>query len=65
MAAWKRTRDAQIPFDTQWEDYHYMNRYNDFTLKEGYAKLPDFINDLHKLGMHFVPIIVSFFMSFT
>uniref|UniRef100_A0A1B6EMJ2 P-type domain-containing protein n=2 Tax=Cuerna arida TaxID=1464854 RepID=A0A1B6EMJ2_9HEMI len=52
---WLRTRDAQIPFDTQWNDRDYMKNNNDFTYdKESFHGLPDFVDMLHKEGMHYM-----------
>lgn len=33
-----------------------VNR-NDFTLSTDFKKLPEFVNELHSKGMHYVPII--------
>ncbi|RWS07042.1 lysosomal alpha-glucosidase-like protein, partial [Dinothrombium tinctorium] len=58
VEAWNRTRNAKIPLDVQWSDIDYMKDFNDFTYdKNNFAGLPQFINNLHKIGMHFVPIL--------
>ncbi|XP_048513963.1 lysosomal alpha-glucosidase-like isoform X2 [Athalia rosae] len=55
---WHRTRDAGIPFDTQWNDIDYMDRRNDFTLdKTNYKDLPEFVREIHSVGMHYIPIL--------
>lgn len=55
---WKRTRDAGIPFDVQWNDLDYMDTAKDFTYdKDKFSGLPDFVQDVHSAGMHWVPII--------
>ncbi|PSN56866.1 Lysosomal alpha-glucosidase [Blattella germanica] len=55
---WSRTREAGIPLDVQWNDLDYMNISNDFTYdKVNYKGLPEFVDELHKLGMHYVPLI--------
>ena len=55
---WKRTKDAQIPFDTQWNDIDYMDKHNDFTYdKIKFKELPEFVKSLHEDGMHYIPII--------
>lgn len=55
---WQRTRKAGIPFDVQWNDIDYMKHNNDFTYDQtNYDGLPDFVEDLHREGMHYVPII--------
>lgn len=55
---WKRTRDAGIPFDVQWNDLDYMDAAKDFTYdKKKFAGLPGFVQMLHDSGMHWVPII--------
>lgn len=52
---WKRTRDAQIPFDVQWNDIDYMERHNDFTYdKDKFKTLPEFVDELHNNSMHYV-----------
>lgn len=44
--------------DVQWNDLDYMDRNNDFTRnKKEFAKLPEFIENLHSMGMHYVPIL--------
>ncbi|XP_035210738.1 lysosomal alpha-glucosidase-like isoform X2 [Stegodyphus dumicola] len=51
----QRTIDAGIPLDVQWNDIDYMDRYKDFTYdKEAFKGLPEFVNDLHDKGMHYV-----------
>ncbi|KAI4475513.1 hypothetical protein M0802_015126 [Mischocyttarus mexicanus] len=55
---WNRTRAAGIPFDTQWNDLDYMNKNKDFTYdNETFKDLPEFVDELHKLGMHYIPLI--------
>lgn len=42
----------------QWNDLDYMNESNDFTYdKEKFKNLPEFVEELHKLGMHYIPLI--------
>ncbi|XP_018325921.1 lysosomal alpha-glucosidase isoform X3 [Agrilus planipennis] len=55
---WKRIVEAGIPLDTQWNDLDYMQNRNDFTLdQQNFGELPAFVNELHALGMHYIPII--------
>lgn len=45
----------------QWNDIDYMDEYRDFTYDEvKFAGLPEFVEDLHSKGMHYVLMIVSF-----
>lgn len=54
----QRNLDAGIPLDVQWNDLDYMSHSNDFTYnKTTFAGLPEFVKNLHKRGMHFIPII--------
>ncbi|GLH03610.1 uncharacterized protein GBIM_09481 [Gryllus bimaculatus] len=53
-----RNRHAGIPLDVQWNDLDYMDSSNDFTYdKKRFRGLPEFVDHLHKIGMHYVPII--------
>ncbi|KAL4706223.1 hypothetical protein ACJJTC_018407 [Scirpophaga incertulas] len=55
---WKSNRDAGIPFDVQWNDIDYMKNANDFTYDEhNYKGLPEFVDELHREGMHYVVIL--------
>lgn len=55
---WKSNREAGIPFDVQWNDLDYMNNSNDFTYdKDKYDKLPEFVDELHHIGMHYIPLV--------
>lgn len=55
---WQRTREAGIPFDTQWNDIDYMKDHNDFTIDpKNFKDLPGFVKEIHQAGMHYVPII--------
>jgi lysosomal alpha-glucosidase len=55
---WKRTLDAGIPFDVQWNAKEYMNNSNDFTVdNKTFGGLEDYVKHLHDIGMHYVPII--------
>ena len=57
-AAWQRTRDAGIPFDVQWGDIDYMDRRLDFTINPTeFAGLSEFVSELHRADMKFVPIL--------
>ncbi|XP_020288298.1 lysosomal alpha-glucosidase-like [Pseudomyrmex gracilis] len=57
-AVWNRTRAAGIPFDTQWNDLDYMDKNNDFTYnKKTFRDLPKFIEEIHSVGMHYIPLI--------
>ncbi|XP_033207449.1 lysosomal alpha-glucosidase-like [Belonocnema kinseyi] len=52
---WNRTREAKIPFDTQWNDLDYMDRNNVFTYdKVKYKDLPQFVKQLQTNGMHYI-----------
>ncbi|XP_015511679.1 lysosomal alpha-glucosidase-like [Neodiprion lecontei] len=55
---WNRTRNAGIPFDTQWNDIDYMENRNDFTYdKKNFKDLPQFVDEIHSMGMHYIPMI--------
>lgn len=55
---WQRTRDAGIPFDVQWNDIDYMEDFKDFTYdSKEFADLPDFVEEIHQAGQHYVLII--------
>ena len=54
----KQTQEAGIPIDVQWNDIDYMDDHKDFTYsKSKFADLPKFVQDLHKDGLHYIPII--------
>nr|XP_034831483.1 lysosomal alpha-glucosidase-like [Maniola hyperantus] len=47
-----------IPFDVQWNDIDYMSTSNDFTYDtDKYAGLPQFVEQLHDKGMHYVILL--------
>ncbi|XP_050537143.1 lysosomal alpha-glucosidase-like [Daktulosphaira vitifoliae] len=52
-----KTINAGIPWDTHWNDIDYMKNRNDFTLSDDFAKLPDYVHYLHKIGMHSVLLL--------
>lgn len=55
---WQRNRKMGIPFDTQWNDLDYMNKRMDFTLDlNTFKELPNFIKELHDVGMRYITII--------
>ena len=57
-AAWRRTRQAGIPFDAQWGDIDIMDRALDFTVNPtDFKDLPEFVGTLHEIGMRFVTIL--------
>ncbi|KAK5642360.1 hypothetical protein RI129_008527 [Pyrocoelia pectoralis] len=54
----QRNIDAGIPIQTQWNDLDYMNNSNDFTYDMvNFKGLPQFVKDLHKKGMNYIPLI--------
>lgn len=54
----RRTREAGIPYDVQWTDADAMDRRNDFTYDhDKYKGLPEFVDELHSMNMHYVPLI--------
>ncbi|XP_053996416.1 lysosomal alpha-glucosidase-like [Hylaeus anthracinus] len=55
---WNRTIAAGIPFDTQWNDLDYMDKNDDFTYNtDKFKDLPQFVNEMHSRGMHYIPLI--------
>lgn len=54
----QRTRAAGIPLEAVWADIDFMEDNNDFTYdRENFARLPEFVDKLHRLNMHFVTIL--------
>ncbi len=54
----RQTQKAGIPIDVQWNDIDYMDDRKDFTFnKEKFTKLPQFVEELHAEGLHYIPII--------
>ncbi|RWS01075.1 lysosomal alpha-glucosidase-like protein, partial [Dinothrombium tinctorium] len=53
--AWKRTIDAGIPLDGQWNDIDYMENRKDFTYDPiRYKGLPEFVDELHKNDVKYI-----------
>ncbi|XP_055950266.1 lysosomal alpha-glucosidase-like [Argiope bruennichi] len=53
----QRNLKAGIPLDVQWNDIDYMDKFKDFTYdKDKFANLPEFVEELHSKGMHYVVI---------
>lgn len=53
-------RNASIPLDAIWSDVDYLEDFKDFTIdEENFPDLAAFISGLHKLNVHWVPIIGS------
>ncbi|CAL1274835.1 unnamed protein product [Larinioides sclopetarius] len=51
----QRNIDADISVDVQWNDIDYMDQRKDFTYdQDKYAGLPEFVEELHSKGMHYV-----------
>ncbi|CAG0882617.1 unnamed protein product [Darwinula stevensoni] len=56
--AWMQNRDAGIPLDVMWNDLDYMDDSKDFTYNKGtFEGLPEFVEELHSKGYHYVPLI--------
>ncbi|WAQ96934.1 LYAG-like protein [Mya arenaria] len=55
----KRMRDANMPYDTQWNDIDYMRDHLDWTYDSThqFRGLPDVVQDLHDHGQHYIMII--------
>ncbi|XP_056405889.1 lysosomal alpha-glucosidase-like isoform X1 [Hyla sarda] len=54
----KKTREAQIPLDVQWNDIDYMDAFLDFTYDpENFGDMPEMVNELHQEGMKYVLIV--------
>ncbi|RWS25261.1 lysosomal alpha-glucosidase-like protein, partial [Leptotrombidium deliense] len=52
---WKRTIDAGIPFEAQWNDIDFMDNYKIFTYDAiQYKGLPNFIKEVHNENMKYV-----------
>lgn len=50
--------ETDIPLETLWADIDYMKGYADFTVDpERFGGLGEFVKELHKRKMHYVPII--------
>merc|ERR1719192_1120523 len=50
--------EAKIPYDAQYGDIDYMDRKRDFTYDPvGFAGLPEWIQELHDRGMHYITIL--------
>ena len=50
---------AGIPQDVQWNDIDYMDGHKDFTYDpKNFSGLPEFVNELHGKGMHYIMITV-------
>uniref|UniRef100_A0A0M3HM53 Glyco_hydro_114 domain-containing protein n=1 Tax=Ascaris lumbricoides TaxID=6252 RepID=A0A0M3HM53_ASCLU len=49
-------QNAQIPLDVTYADIDYMDRYQDFTIGEGWEQLPKYIEQIHSENMHIVLI---------
>ncbi|XP_060837223.1 lysosomal alpha-glucosidase-like [Rhopalosiphum padi] len=57
VQVYNRTIEAGIPWDTHWNDIDYMNNKDDFTLSNNFKQLPEYVNNLHKNGMHHIVIL--------
>lgn len=50
--------EYNFPLDAQWTDIEYMLNYRNFEFDpDRYAGLPDFVDEIHKNGIHYVPMI--------
>ena len=53
-----QTQKANIPIDVQWNDIDYMDDRKDFTYDhKKFQGLPQFVDQLHQQGLHYIPII--------
>lgn len=52
------SKDFDLPLDTMWADIDYLDDYKLFTIAPtSYSKLPEYVDQVHKDGRHFVPIM--------
>ncbi|KAL6738595.1 hypothetical protein Aduo_012127 [Ancylostoma duodenale] len=51
-----RVQAAQIPLDVPYADIDYMERYKDFTLGSDWAGFAEYVDELHKMGLHLILI---------
>lgn len=50
--------EHKIPLETIWSDIDYMQNYKDFTFDhQKFKHLPVLVDEIHKRGQHYVPII--------
>mmetsp|Transcript_10601 Transcript_10601/g.20455 ORF Transcript_10601/g.20455 Transcript_10601/m.20455 type:complete len:860 (+) Transcript_10601:32-2611(+) len=50
--------ENDLPLDVLWSDIDYMQNYADFTIDQtNFAGLPAFVNTLHNMSKHYVPIL--------
>ena len=53
-------RNESIPLDAIWNDVDYLEDFKDFTIdEESYGDLGEFVDEIHKENIHYVPIIGS------
>ncbi|KAH7705357.1 Protein AAGR-2 [Aphelenchoides avenae] len=54
----KRIRDNGVPLDVVHADLPYMDNFRDFTIspEKDWPQLPAYVEELHKDGLHFIPI---------
>lgn len=52
-------QEHKIPLDVAWNDIDYLYNYRDFTYdgKTKFHDLPEYIQKLHNMSMHYIPII--------
>lgn len=50
--------DNEIPFDVQWTDIDAFDGYRDFSINpNGFSDLSEFVDELHKEGLRYVPMV--------
>ena len=58
LTVYNENVEAGVPLDAQWADIDYMHKSNMFTIDpEKFAKLPQVVDQIHKEGRFFVPIL--------
>ncbi|WRT65354.1 uncharacterized protein IL334_002297 [Kwoniella shivajii] len=55
----RRMREAGIPLEVQWNDIDWMRAYREFQFDQNYAPADykAFIDELHSMNQHYIPII--------